>query len=397
MRLSFSLFILFLLVSVSSCRRGTADVAGAEDSLFINDSGVADSVTARKTLSARKKNLPEAFYGDTIFMQTSGNQIWQDTITDQEFVAYLSVRVDTSDLIVDTVSSLKGRRIVVGYNHYYQIDFKKNNKHWFTLCFNKKTDLDTLLSATDSWLESNLNVFHDLVYNKEKNLFIVEFTICSSDNISSLYYLVFTTSGKIVYIGTSNSWGGGGADGDPFLTENGMLYVTCYEVYNFVTSSALTLSEYVSLAESRSGSIISFDLLQTHGIRNLGNNRFLVIFSRFHDEPLFNAMTLSADTVILDRFKYYGLIEEMDAILLYSEIEEITKSFLLDSEREVFIVIDRSGGKIIREFAMADLNEVEDSSGTDKLYQIDFGFYSSRHFYYSDTDTLAYISAYPKK
>jgi hypothetical protein len=292
-------------------------------------------------MTAKTKRLPkpDSIVGDTVWLKSYSNITWSDSIIKPEYSAFYTVRVDTNDYIIDTVRSTKGSRIVIGFNHYYDIKFTKAGNQWFTISLNKKQDFAQLLEGTDSWLESNLNVFGRLHYNRRYHQFVLEYNINSRSNFGSLYFIVYDIKDGLKYIGTANSWGGEGPDGEPFLTENGELFVTCSEIFNFNLSASMTLGQYVSLAENKLNKNISSELVQIHGLRNLGHDNFLAVFNRFHGEPVHNAFILSTDTSILSEFSYFGIIEEMDAILLYTDDNKLNRSFLYDTEREKLICI----------------------------------------------------------
>lgn len=386
--------IIPVLLSLSSCRR-THTVQEQEKKVTLPaDTLIRDTLPSLPE-SPEKQTIKKAeFYGDTVFVHSYGIQTWYDSIYADDFNAFLSVWVDTTDYITDTVRSARGNRIVIGYNHHYNIEFRKEDAYWFSLHFNKKTDLRNLLSETDAWLESNLNVFSNLMYNADYNSFIVEFNISTRDQVSSLYYIIFNTDGKIEYIGTANSWGGGGADGDPFLTADHKMYISCSEVYNFVTGTAMSLAEYAALSEYQIEPGKDNRYVQTHAIRNLGNNYFLVVFNRYHDKPVKNALILSTDSLLADRFRYYGFIEEMDALLLFYKLPKKERSFLFDTSRDVLIVLDQSRGRIENELNLEKMHEIaHDSMLSESFERIDFGFYASVCFFYANQDSAVYKSS----
>jgi hypothetical protein len=346
------------------------------------------------SVSNTKIKVPksDSIVGDTVWVNPYANKTWADTITTNGYTASFLVWIDTTDYIIDTVRSSKGDRIVIGFNHYYQINFEKGNKHWFSITLDKKKDFGTILEGTDSWLESNLNVFKNLLYNKKFEQFIVEFSINSHSNFGSLYYIVFNAKGEKKYIGTANSWGGEGPDGEPFLSENDELFMTCFEVYNFNSSSAMTLSEFVAIAESRSKSDLIPEFTQIHGLRNLSNNNFLAVFNRFHGEPEFNAFILNTDTSMISKFSYFGMVEEMDAILLYTEDQVHKRSFLYDTEREKLICITKSPKPKIYELSIDVMRKYpDDTCSSGKYSTLDFNLYGAFEFYINSNDTIVYV------
>lgn len=384
-------FVIILLFS-SACKRSLVTKEADAPEAYADSEAASHEERDGKDKKFRFEK-EEIVSGDTVFLYPYGVQTWLDSTRTGQYQAVYSVWVDTNDRIIDTVNAGKVDRIVVGYNHHYAIEIKRKGKFWFMLNLDKKHDLEALLGSTDAWLQSNLDVFEELLYNERFNTFVVEFSISSRDNVSSLYYIVFNTDGKIEYVGTANSWGGGGADGDPFLTDDGSMYVSCSEIFNFMTGTAMSLGRYAALSEFQSHVDNGSEYIQTHAIRKLPNNRFLVIFNRSHEQPKMNALILRTDSTIVDRFRYYGLIEEMDAVLLYDTIRSVDRAFLYDTEREVLIVIDLAEGKVIRE---ADVNAMQ-SLRTDRplpetCHRIDFGYYVSTDFYYEETDSSLYKS-----
>jgi hypothetical protein len=382
--------ILIFLVLLTSCIRQSKHIAEdqAIDSFFPN--AIEDTDTfSPQTRIRNKAALVDTIVGDTVWVNPYAAKKWSDTIITSEYSAYYTVWVDTTDFIIDTVKSTKGNRIVIGYNHYYQIDIDKGKKHWFNVTLNKKQDLKATLEGTDSWLESNLNVFRNLVYNKKYDQFIVEFGLNSHANFGALYYLVFDADGSKKHLGTSNSWGGEGPDGGSFLTQNKDLFVTCYEVYNFRSAEAITLAEFVALAEYHVNEEMMDKLIQIHALRDLGNNYFLAVFNRFHEEPLLNAYILRTDTTVFKRFSYHGIVEEMDAIFLFAEDNLHNRSFLYDSEREKLICISKSPRLKIYELSITELPKYRKDTGSYEI--LNFNLYSMYEFYIKNSDTTIYI------
>lgn len=385
---------ILMLLSMISCRRTHTLKEKAEEIKRPSDTLISDTTGPLPEAIVKEPIRETETCEDTVYLHSYGIQTWYDSIYSHDYTAFLSVWVDTTDLIIDTVRSARGNRIVIGYNHHYNIEFRKKDTYWFSLHFDKKNDLFDLLGETDAWLESNLNVFENLIYNRKHNAFIIEFNISTRDQVSSLYYIIFNTDGKIEHIGTANSWGGGGADGDPFLTNNNKMYISCSEVYNFITGTAMSLSEYAALARYQTEPGIDNYYIQTHAIRNLGNNYFLVVFNRVHDRPVKNALILNTDTLLVGRFRYYGFIEEMDALLLFYELPSKERSFLFDTSRDVLIILNNTRGLVERELNLSEIQEINgDKLPSDSFELIDFGFYASVYFYFADKDTVVYKSS----
>ena len=334
----------------------------------------------------------EEIVGDTIWICPYGSQTWHDTIARDDLTVYITAWTDTTDFLIDTVKSTLGSRIVVGYNHYYVLEFMKDNKSWFSVTFDKKTDLYPILFGTDFWQKSNLNIIDDIILNTKFERFIIELSVNSGDQINSMFYMIIDTEGTIDYLGTISSWGGGGPDGMPFLTQDEKMYITCDELYNFTLDTSISLTEYAIAAHVKSGIRSTEEYIQPHALRNLSFNNFLVIFNRFHNKPKYNAMILNTDTSVVGHFGYFGLIEDIDAILLFSEVEQLNKSFLYDSEREVLIGISNDSIPEIDETGLYEMIEfVTDSVTAPDVYPVEFGFYGPYEFYISPGDSVIYF------
>ena len=392
-RLKIFLFLIGCALLFTSCRRVTNVTSEPEPEEPVREF-LKDSMPDRTISRLLQKRDMNKIYGDTIYVDPYGTRVWHDTVMKDDWTAFISVWVDTTDYIIDTVSSSRGNRLVIGYNHQYTIEFRKKNKYWFSLNLNKKENYRDILSETDSWVASNLDVFQNLLYNSQFDAFVAEYSINAKNSFNSLYYIVFDTSGKLIYTGPANSWGGGGPDGDPFLTENGYLYITCSEVYNFKTGTSLNLAEFASIAEYHSNDFEEMDLSQVHALRNLGGNTFLVIFLQSHDLPFYNGLILRADTMLLHRFRYIGFVEDMDAILLYCEVPESRRVFLYDSDREVLICINKNKQYEVSEIKLSEMKKIRhDQSLISRGYKLlDFGFYCNMQFYYAPDSVICYTT-----
>lgn len=130
---------------------------------------------------------------------------------------------------------------------------------------------------------------------------------------------------------------------------------------------------------------------QIHAIRKLNGDNFLVIFNQYRGKPEFNGLVLSMDTTILQRFRYYGLMEEMDAMLLFIEKPVINKSFLYDTEREVLICINEKDTLLLNEFSISEMLPPEVDSIPDKYYTVlDFEAFGSYQFFIDSSLTKIY-------
>lgn len=389
-KFSFYFIISFLLIPLACKSR-------PEKSQIIAKSK-GDSFLTKKTIEAipkgkkvQSKESQDSISNDTIRAYHYLHKVWTDSVITKEYKAIFIVKVDSFDPIVDTIRSLKGNRITIGYNHNYMLSFSKNNKPWFTVSFNKKKDLESLIGGTDYWLESNLDVFRRLVYNEKYKKFIIEFEINPMFNFGSDYYFVFDTQGKIEHIGTAGSWGGENPDGIPFITDDYTSYITCFEVYNFKNNTAMPLSEFVASAEYKKFGITSSDYKWLHGLRNLSKNNFLVVFNRTDSLPDYNALIINTDTVLINRFKYYGLMEEMNAEFLFQHDTLNNLDYIYDSDRESLISIDEKNPTSIKEYNVSDMIKVKgDTMKSYKFTMISFEVFGNYKFYKSQNDSEFY-------
>lgn len=388
------MFLLFSLsLILTGCRRRSTDNPQKETDTIISADSIVPQISNDTLI---EEFIPEEelfdIYGDTVWINPYGSQRWFDTITGENYEAILTVEVDTTDFIVDTVRSVKGNRIVIGYNHNYKLSFNKNNNHWFSLSFDKKNDLKNILRNTDYWLESNLDVFRNLVYNRKYNLFIIEFDINPRYNYGTVYYVIFNTEGQIWHVGASSTWGGSGPDGESFLTENDEYYVTCMELYNFKGMTSVSISDYTLSADVLNNlgpENISYN--QVHAIRNLSGNIFLVVFNLENKKPEYNAVLLSTDSIILDRFSYKGIMEDMDAVFLYHTDSLLKQHFIHDMEREVLIYIDIQDSVHLRQIAESEMLKLsEDSLLSEGFIPINFESFGSKTFYVLPQDSLVF-------
>jgi hypothetical protein len=377
---------------MSGCRHAQPELKKTDyiDSLLFNP-----ETTIVNTESPVKRGKPkytnDSLNGDTLWMNDYTGYSLYDTLISADITACIEIRVDTNDYIIDTIRTAVGNRLAVGYNHIYSIDFNKERKPWFRLVINKKKDLAGILDVTDTWLESNLDIIRRIFYNSKYDRVIVELNINNHTDFGLLYYLIADTKGVIKYIGTANTWGGESPDGESFLTQNNEMFVTCSEIYNFRKAGAMSLSEYASMAGFRSMKDTLPQFIPVHGLRDLTNNHILAIFNRSHNEPVFNAFILTTDTTVISRFSYYGIIEEMEAVLLYAVDPRLHRSFLYDTDREKLICINNSVNPKVRELGIKNMKAFPtDSSMEQNLTQLDFNLYGSYDFYISSADSAIY-------
>lgn len=336
-------------------------------------------------------SYPDTLLGDTIWFFPSTTRNWNDSIEAKGYKAQINVYIDTTDLIVDTIRTSLGGKISIGFNHYYTLNFYHGNRLWFQSKFNKKQHLEKLIGGTDFWLTSNLDVIQRLIYNKNHGKFIVEFNINSGFQSGPIYYIVIDTSGVIDYTGTSVSWGGSGPDGTPFLTSDNNSFITCYEIFNFNKDTSIGISDFANLAETKTYGTSSSYFHWLYAMRPLSKNSFLLVFSREDDNPEYNAVVLNTDTTIIGHFKYYGTLEEMDAVLLFQYADKLKKYYLFDAERETLISIDENKPFEIKEIDVHSMKQVNSDTMSETKYQLlKFEAFGNYTFYCLPDDTTYY-------
>jgi hypothetical protein len=387
-----STLLLGFVVILFACKSNPGSTGKIEETRKIDTfSQPKETFSKKRPKNNSGQTISDSIYGDTIWIYPYRMNYWTDTVTTEDYQAVFTVRVDTTDYIIDTIESPKGSRIAVGYNHYYTLTFSKKNKPWFTVSFNKKKDIESLIGGTDFWLESNLDVFRRLVYNEKYKKFVVEFDINPLNNFGSVYYFVFDTQGKIDYTGTAYTWGGSDPDGISFLTGDNKAYVTCYEIYVFESNTSVAISDFASMADFKTFGIMKSDYRWLHGLRNLSNNSFLAVFNRNDFYPEYNALIMNTDTIIINRFKYYGLMEDMDAILLFKYDALLRRFYLYDTDREKLICINETDMSEIKEFDVNKMFVVDgDTMSSEKYVALDFEVFGTYRFYTTQNDTLFY-------
>lgn len=378
---------------LTGCKRGSVDERHDIDSNFTTDTTISFAIS--DTFSSQelpKEKTP--FYGDTVWINPYGSQEWQTSISGETYSAAIKVQVDTTDYIIDTVKSKKGNRIVIGYNHIYNIKLSKENNFWFVVSFDKKNDLKNLLKGTDYWLESNLDVFQNLVYNKKYEMFIIAYDINPRYNFGTVYYIVFNTEGVIQYIGTSGHWGGGGSDWESFLTNDSEMYVTGYELYSFSKKASSSISDYTEYADIlKEIQTSAIEYKQVHAVRNLFRNNFLVVYEQSNGNPEYNAIILNTDSIILDRFRYYGLMEDVDAMFLFYTDTVNSRYFVHDTEREVLVCIENKDPLNLKEISESVMKKLpDDTLLSENFIPVDFESFGSKIFYISGTDSVIFYS-----
>ena len=127
-------------------------------------------------------------------------------------------------------------------------------------------------------------------------------------------------------------------------------------------------------------------------MRYLTKNNFLLVFNREGNEPENNALILNTDTIILNKFKYYGMVGDMDAMLLFKYDEKLKKYFIFDTEREKLICINETDLSVIKEIGLESMSEVNgDTMPSNKYSQISFDSFGNYRFFKAQNDTIYYF------
>ncbi|MGD2035759.1 MAG: hypothetical protein PVF73_11920, partial [Bacteroidales bacterium] len=136
-----SLVAVVMVMALFGCRStGIRESAGRKPLKYDTVKSKQDSLIS-ETGSIRKNPAVVKIYGDTVRVRSYASIVWYDSVRLGHITVYCSSWVDTTDYIVDTVISTKGNRIVIGYNHYYNLFFRKDGNFLFSVNFNKKDDL----------------------------------------------------------------------------------------------------------------------------------------------------------------------------------------------------------------------------------------------------------------
>jgi hypothetical protein len=220
----------------------------------------------------------------------------------------------------------------------------------------------------------------------------VEYEINPRYNYGAIYYFVFDANGHIEYSGLGGSWGGGDPDGEAFLTGDEELFVTAYELYNFNNQSAIDISHLSFLTRTSSNQAINAHLTDIHAFKPLTDSTFLLVFNRTEHTPEYNACILKTDTSVLGKFKYYGMMEEMDAVLFFEYQENLKAYYLYDTERKILISIADIPEFSIKEHSIRTISEIQSDtlSENHNLNAVSFETFGSYKFYIMDNDSLMY-------
>ena len=97
----------------------------------------------------------------------------------------------------------------------------------------------------------------------------------------------------------------------------------------------------------------------THAMRVLNDSAFLVIFNRPGEVLLENGLVYSFTLKELKRFKYYGLMGEMDATLLINEKYSDDTLVLYDYKRATLLFINKNAPYNITEIDTSKMQRVE--------------------------------------
>lgn len=381
----------YLLLTIG-CRHEPTDNPEKQMSALLDSIVSLKDASSNSYESEYKKKTVE-IYGDTVWVQSYAATVWCDSIKKENFDIYLFVWVDTTDFIIDTVVSSKGNRIAIGYNHHYNIRCNKDGHFWFSVVLDKKRDLKELLEETDFWLESNIDVFHTVFYNKKYDKFIIDYNINPRYNYGAVYYFVFNTDGAIEYTGIAGNWGGGEPDGEPFLTGDNELFVTANELYCFKNRKNIEVSSLHFFQNSVIKKRIHSQLTDIHAYKPLTDSTFLMIFNRNDLTPEYNAFITGTDTTVLGQFKYYGMIEEMEAMLLFEYNDRLNAYFLYDTERKSLISISDSGLFSLKEHSLKDMIRIQSDTLPEKsgLEEISFEAFGTYKFFIEPNDSTIYF------
>jgi len=386
-----ALIYIALFIILSGCR-DNSESTFRKNILSIRDSLKVVKDSINEPAKVIDKDEVVKIYGDTVWVRSYASTVWYDSVYFDDFEVFMSVWVDTTDYIVDTVISSKGSRIVIGYNHFYNLRFLKKESSWLSIVFNKKEHLINMLSETDFWLESNIDVFQKIYYNKKYNKIIVEYAINPRYNYGAMYYFVFNANGRIEYSGLGGSWGGGDPDGEAFLTGDQELFVTASELYSFKNQSYIDVSHLSFLPNTNIGEGAHTHLTDIHAFKPLTDSTFLLIFNRSYITPEYNAYILKTDTTIVGKFKYYGMMEEMDAVLFFEYQDKLKAYYLYDTERKTLISIADSAEFSIKEHSIRSISEIQSDTLPENhtLNTVSFETFGSYKFFIGDNDSLVY-------
>jgi hypothetical protein len=386
-----SLVAVVMVMALFGCRStGIRESAGRKPLKYDTVKSKQDSLIS-ETGSIRKNPAVVKIYGDTVRVRSYASIVWYDSVRLGHITVYCSSWVDTTDYIVDTVISTKGNRIVIGYNHYYNLFFRKDGNFLFSVNFNKKDDLKNILQETDFWLESNIDVFRNIFYNETFDKYVIDYHVNPRYSYGAVYYIVINSTGGIDYIGEAGTWGGGDPDGTPFMTGNDKLFVTASELYDFANQCSVDVSDFPFRQHSarRNG---YHDLTDLHAYKPLTDSTVLLIFNRSDITPEYNAFVINSDTTILEEFKYYGIMEEMEAVLFFEYNDSLNAYFLYDTDRKTLIRLPDSGDFHISEYSIKDMRSIDSDTMPDQddLSRISFETVGTYTFFIGSNDSNIY-------
>lgn len=367
--------ILFLLVVLISCKN-------KETKSIEKNESVASSSNSNTNRNIEMKNpykdsLVISSIEDSLRMIVKNEKLelkyiypytetkYTEKFNGENYLVIINTIVDTSDYIVKIVQNQNCKYVIVGYNHIYDFEIKsKNGLKDLKFRINKKKDLKYLFEKSDVWLESNLDVWSLISLKPELGISIFEYNINPRYNYGESFYFVFDSIGSIKRQGYNLSWGGEGPDGEMKVIGN--FLVTCNEVYDllnnvvlkYTKNSDISCSEFSKLPDEKKNNYYS-KMRSTHAMRVLNDSAFLVIFNRPGEVLLENGLVYSFTLKELKRFKYYGLMGEMDATLLINEKYSDDTLVLYDYKRATLLFINKNAPYNITEIDTSKMQRVE--------------------------------------
>jgi hypothetical protein len=151
------------------------------------------------------------------------------------------------------------------------------------------------------------------------------------------------------------------------------------------------LSDFAANAEYKTFGKTASDYRWLHGLRDLSKSTFLTVFNRNDSSPGYNALIINTDTLLINRFRYYGLMEEMNAEFLFQYDTLENMFYIYDTDREKLICIDGKNPSVLKQLnenAMIKVNG--DTMTSSKYIPISFEIFGSYRFYKIKNDTAFY-------
>jgi hypothetical protein len=94
----------------------------------------------------------------------------------------------------------------------------------------------------------------------------------------------------------------------------------------------------------------------------------------------------------MGKFKYYGIMDEMDAVLFFEHSDLLHSYFLYDTDRKTLIRISDSGSFFINEQSIVNLAEIQSDTLPENNYlaRLCFEVFGSYKFFFGANDSLMY-------